>query len=147
MHYVSPHYSLLVKFDQDRYPEVKGDLAESWNVSSDGLVYTFKLRPNVLFHDGTPLTSADVKATFDRLLAPPPGVVSASQALFDAVKSVEAPDAATRLDRLAEGVCRLLAHHRLSPHSADYGHARKSRPIAWTNTCATIIGKYWKFSI
>ena len=36
LHYVSPHYSLLVKFDQDRYPNVKGDVAESWQVSPDG---------------------------------------------------------------------------------------------------------------
>ena len=95
LHYMSPHYSLLVKFDQDRYPQVKGDLAESWQVAPDGLTYTFKLRPNVVFHDGTPLTSVDVKASFDRLMAPPPGVVSASQALFDAVKSIAAPDPAT----------------------------------------------------
>lgn len=78
LHYVSPHYSLLVKFDQDRYPEVKGDVAESWQVSPDGLTYTFKLRPNIVFHNGTPLTSADVKASFDRLISPPPGVISAS---------------------------------------------------------------------
>lgn len=99
-HYVSPHYSLLVKFDQDRYPEVKGDIAESWAISSDGLAYTFKIRSNVVFHDGTPLTSADVKASFDRLISPPPGVVSASQALFNAVDAVEAPDPATIVFRL-----------------------------------------------
>ena len=100
LHYVSPHYSLLVKFDQDKYPEVKGDIAESWTVSPDGLTYTFKVRSNVLFHDGTPLSSADVKASFDRLINPPPGVISASQALFNAVESVTAPDPATVVFRL-----------------------------------------------
>ncbi len=100
LHYVSPHYSLLVKFDQDKYPEVKGDIAESWTVSPDGLNYTFKVRPNVVFHDGTPLTSADVKASFDRLITPPPGVISASQALFNAVDAVTAPDPATIVFRL-----------------------------------------------
>ena len=40
------------------------DLAESWSVDSTGTVYTFKLRPGVQWHDGTPFTAADVEATF-----------------------------------------------------------------------------------
>jgi len=52
-------------------PDAKGmivpGLAESWQVSKDGLTWTFKLRSGVRFHNGDPLTSADVKATFDRL--------------------------------------------------------------------------------
>src|SRR5947199_1363868 len=63
VHVLAPHYSLLLKVDQDDYPKLKPDLAESWFAAPDGLTYTFKLRPNVLFHDGTPLTSRDVKAT------------------------------------------------------------------------------------
>ena len=63
IHPVIPHYSTLLKFDTANYPQVVGDLAESWNVSSDKLTYTFRLRQNVLFHDGTPFTSADVKAS------------------------------------------------------------------------------------
>ena len=51
-----------------------GDLAESWTVAPDGLTYTFKLRKGVKFHDGTALTSADIKATYDRLRNPPQGV-------------------------------------------------------------------------
>ena len=35
-------------------------------MSPDGLTYTFKLRPNVKFHDGSPFTSEDIKATYDR---------------------------------------------------------------------------------
>ena len=100
LHYLSPHYSLLVKFDQDRYPDVKGDLAESWQVSPDGLTYTFRLRPNVVFHDGTPLTATDVKTTFERLRNPPAGVFSSSQSLFSAVAAIEAPDALTVVFRL-----------------------------------------------
>ena len=48
-------------------------------VAPDLMTYTFKLHPNVKFHDGTPLTSADVKATYDRLRNPPQGVVSTPQ--------------------------------------------------------------------
>jgi len=47
-----------------------GDLAESWQVSSDALNYTFKLRKNVLFHDGTPADAAAVKFSIDRLKDP-----------------------------------------------------------------------------
>lgn len=46
--------------------ELQGLLAESWTVSEDGLIYTFKIRPGVTFHDGKPMTSAEVKAAFDR---------------------------------------------------------------------------------
>ena len=43
-------------------------LAQSWDISKDGLTYTFRLRPNVKFHDGTPLTAEAVKFCFDRQL-------------------------------------------------------------------------------
>src|SRR6185436_1396895 len=58
IHPCSPLYSTLLKFDLDNYPNVIGDLAESYTVSQDFLTYTFKLHPNVTFHDGTPCTSA-----------------------------------------------------------------------------------------
>ncbi|HEY0526174.1 MAG TPA: ABC transporter substrate-binding protein, partial [Stellaceae bacterium] len=77
LHPVAPHYSTLLKFDAATYPEVKGDLAESWTVSPDRQTYTFKLRSNVLFHDGTKMTAADVKASYDRIVHPPQGVTSA----------------------------------------------------------------------
>src|SRR5262249_26500917 len=47
-----------------------GDAAESWTVSPDGLLYNFKLRKNVLFHDGTPVDAAAVKFSIDRLMDP-----------------------------------------------------------------------------
>jgi peptide/nickel transport system substrate-binding protein len=45
-------------------------LAESWTSSPDGLVWTFKLRPGVKFHDGTPLNAEAVKFSFDRMVDP-----------------------------------------------------------------------------
>ena len=101
LHYVAPHYSLLVKFDPDTFPEVKGDIAESWMASTDGLAYTFKLRPGVVFHDGTALTSTDIKVSFDRLRAPPAGIVSANQALFQAITAIDTPDAGTVVFKLS----------------------------------------------
>ena len=67
VHPVRPHYNTLLKFDAANYPKVKGDLAESWTVSDDGLTYTFKLRRGVKFHDGSAFTSEDVKASSDRI--------------------------------------------------------------------------------
>src|SRR6476661_10533064 len=72
IHPVRPHYNTLLKFDTTKYPAIKGDLAESWTVSKDGLTYTFKVRKGVKFHDGTNFTSEDVKATYDRIRKPPP---------------------------------------------------------------------------
>ncbi len=50
--------------------EVVGDLAESWTVSDDGLALTFTLRPNVRWHDGRPVTAADVQFTYEKLVDP-----------------------------------------------------------------------------
>ncbi len=75
---------------------MKGDLAQSWEVAKDGLTYTFKLKPNIKFHDGTPLTSADVKASYERIAKPPKGVVSIRSAAYSDIASIETPDPQTR---------------------------------------------------
>ncbi|MCL6551629.1 MAG: ABC transporter substrate-binding protein [Firmicutes bacterium] len=100
IHPIRPHYNLLVKFDLQNYPKVVPDLAESWTTSRDGLTWTFKLRQGVKFHDGSTLTSRDVKASFDKIIFPPEGVVSARQAIYQGVRAVEAPDPQTVVFRL-----------------------------------------------
>jgi peptide/nickel transport system substrate-binding protein len=57
-----PVYNNLSVFGPHNYPQIIGDLATSWTVSDDHLTYTFKLHRGVKFHDGSKLTSADVKA-------------------------------------------------------------------------------------
>jgi peptide/nickel transport system substrate-binding protein len=98
---LAPHYSSLLKLDPDNYPNVKGDLARSWKVSPDNLTYTFKLNPNVKFHDGTALTSTDVKVSYDRMRKPPANVVSMHQGLFADVQAIEAPDPTTVVVKLS----------------------------------------------
>jgi peptide/nickel transport system substrate-binding protein len=110
IHPVAPHYSLLIKFDQWKYPEIEGDVAESWSISKDGLTYTFKLRKGIKFHDGSLLTAKDVKATYDKIIFPPEGVSSARKASYDMVKSVEAPDDQTVVFRLEWAAASLLAN-------------------------------------
>jgi len=95
LHFSSPFYSTLLTFDLDKFPAVKGDLATSWTVAPDFKTYTFKLAQGVKFHDGTPFTSADVKATYDRMRNPPQGVVSPRKATFADIDTIETPDANT----------------------------------------------------
>ena len=61
-------YTGLVQLDDKL--QVQPQLAASWDVSSDGLSWTFHLRHNLKFSDGTPLTSADVAYSIDRALQP-----------------------------------------------------------------------------
>lgn len=87
------HYNLLVRFSQTEYPKIVPEVAESWTISPDGLTYDFKIRDGIAFHDGSMLTSRDVKASYDHIINPPQGVLSPRKALYTAIDSVEAPDA------------------------------------------------------
>ena len=118
-HPIAPHYSMLLKFHGSTYPAISGDLAQSWTASPDGLSYTFKLHPNVKFHDGSALTSADIKASYERIIRPAGGIVSARQAYYADFGDIETPDDATvvfKLKTRVAGVLPLLA----SPFNCIY---------------------------
>lgn len=77
----------------DRNGVVQPALAKNWTISDDGLTYRFTLESGVTFHDGSPLTSADVKFTLDRARAP--DSTNAQKQLFEAIAEVATPDALT----------------------------------------------------
>jgi peptide/nickel transport system substrate-binding protein len=98
----APHYNTLLRVDpfDPSATKLVGDLAESWTVAADGLSYTIKLRHGVKFHDGTDLTSRDVKASYDKIIFPPAGIASARKGAYEVVEAVQAPTADTVVFRL-----------------------------------------------
>jgi len=81
----------LTRFGPDG--AVNPGLAESWEISQDGTVYTFHLRGGVTFHDGTAFTAEDAVFSLDRARAE--GSTNAQPGLFDGIESVEAVDDTT----------------------------------------------------
>jgi peptide/nickel transport system substrate-binding protein len=61
-------YERLVTFNSVS-GQIEPQLAVSWNVSEDGMIYTFRLRESVTFHDGAPFNAAAVKTAYDRVMA------------------------------------------------------------------------------
>jgi peptide/nickel transport system substrate-binding protein len=100
-------YDSLLEYDGTSTDTV-GALAESYEISPDGLTYTFKLRPNVTFTDGEVLDSAAVKLNVERQLAIKQGVAFA---LFP-LKKIETPDDVTvvmKLDSFNDGFLSAFA--------------------------------------
>jgi len=76
------------------------NIATDWTVSDDGLTYTFTIVDNATFHDGTPLTSADVVWTYERLRDPAVG--SPASNLLTDIASIDAPDDTTVIFTLTQ---------------------------------------------
>ena len=114
----------------DQRGEVQPALAESWSVSDDGLVYTFKLHGGVKFHDGTAFDSADAKFSLDRAMGP--DSVNAQKALFEPIAGGEAPDPSTLVVTLKRPTSSFLFNMgwgdavMVAPESAA---DNKTRPI------------------
>ncbi len=98
IHPIAPFYSLLVRVNPDNPgdpTDIQCDLCETFETSADGLTWTFKIKSGVTFHDGTPLTSADILATYNKIINPPEGIRSARKDFYLMVDSVTAPDDST----------------------------------------------------
>ena len=98
-HPTAPFYNMLVQ-PSDDMKSVVPDLAESWTIAPDGKTYTFKLRPNVKFHNGDVLTSADIRYSLERLISPPTGILSPRKVNLANIISIETPDANTVFKKL-----------------------------------------------
>ena len=104
VHSVAPFYSVLIRINPEN-PSSTTDFVcdlctEMPQPTDDGKTYTFKIRSAVKFHDGSPLTSADVAASYNAIIFPPDGVLSARASNYLMVDKVEAPDPSTVVFRL-----------------------------------------------
>src|SRR5256714_248636 len=104
VHVTAPFYSVLVRVNPEN-PSSTTDFVcdlctEMPKPTDDGKTYTFKIRDGVKFHDGSPLTAADVVASWNRIVDPPEGVTSARQAYYAMVDKIEAADPTTVVFRL-----------------------------------------------
>ncbi len=84
-------YEGLVRLAPDLTPLPA--IADSWSLSDDGLVYTFVLRPNVTFHNGRAVESADVQYSLERVMNPDTGAPDVTHT--SGISGIEAPDPAT----------------------------------------------------
>ncbi len=90
-------YESLLRYDFDLKP--MPGLARSWTLSPDGRIYTFKLQPNVKWHDGAPFTAADVVFSADVYLKE---MHPRSRPVFLRCEEISAPDPETVVFRLKE---------------------------------------------
>jgi peptide/nickel transport system substrate-binding protein len=113
---------------RDDHFQMQPWLAESWDISPDGLTYTFHLRHGVRFHDGKPLTAQDVKWTFDSIRNG--NLISVKKATYRSVESIDAPDDQTVVFHLKQPDATLLfnlsnASMGIVPYGADRNFASK----------------------
>ena len=122
-------HNSLVTINADM--EVVPQLAESFEVSEDGLTYTFRLREGVKFHDGSTMTSEDVQYSFDRCRDPETGAVNFE--VFNDVEEIETPNDLTVVIRLSQPNAPFLA--RIAENGAgvimpaDSGDIQGTTPI------------------
>ena len=100
IHPIRPFYSLLIRVNPENPSSPTDfvcDLCEGKvpGATNNGLTYTFKIRKGVEFHSGTPLTSADIKASLDKVIFPPKGIPSTRKAFYGMVKNIAAPNPTT----------------------------------------------------
>src|SRR5207249_4919240 len=104
IHSAAPFYSLLIRVDPNNpssTTDLVCDLCTAMPQPTDGgKTYAFKIREGVRFHDGSPLTAADVAASWEHIIHPPEGVLSPRESHYMMVDTVEAPDPTTVVFRL-----------------------------------------------
>jgi peptide/nickel transport system substrate-binding protein len=134
VHTVAPFYSVLMRVNPENPADTTQfvcDLCTSIpKPTDDGTTYTFKIRTDVKFHDGSLLTAADVAASWHEIIFPRPGVLSARANWYAAVGSVDAPDATTVVFKLKFPTSTFLPS-LADPYAAIYPKAILDKDPHW----------------
>ncbi len=135
IHPIAPFYNTLLRVDPTDKTGTKPypSLAESWTVSPDGRTYTFKIRTGVKFHDGSDMTAKDIKASYDHIIFPPPGVGSTRKGQYADVESVEAPNTTAVVFKLKHPSGSFIAS-LLSPYNFIYKADILAKDPHWYET-------------
>ncbi len=139
VHVLTNVFDTLVTY-HDETTEIVPALAEKWDHTADGLTWTFHLRPGVTFHDGTPLTSAAVQVSLERLIvANHPLAFDKARpykSAYNMLDRVETPDAQTVVLKLKSPSAILLANLAMFPASIvspaalkEHGPATAEYPV------------------
>jgi len=134
VHSTAPFYSVLIRVDPNNPSSTTDfvcDLCTAMPQPSDnGKTYTFKIRGDVKFHDGSPLTAADVAASWNHIIHPTEGVLSPRESHYMMVDTVEAPDPATVVFHLRFATSAFLPA-LADPYSYIYQKALLDRDPRW----------------
>src|SRR6266576_1077567 len=133
IHSAAPFYSTLIRANpmDPGSPDLVCDLCTEMPQPTDGgKTYTFKIRPGVKFHDGQPLTAADVLASWNKIIFPPEGIVSPRQSNFVMVDKIEAPDPSTIVFKLKFATDAFLPA-LTDPYAWIYSKAKLDKDIHW----------------
>ena len=106
-------YSGLVRNDPNGEAKVVPSLAEKWDVSKDGMTYTFHLRPGIKFSDGSPITAEDVAWNLEQFANPKVNISLPS--LAEGIKKITAPDKSTVVVELEYPVAAFLYNIAVFP--------------------------------
>lgn len=134
--------------------EVEMVLATDYEISEDGMTYTIQLREGVVFHDGEPFTSEDVKFTFDWYMDEDNAAITAAD--FEAVDNIEAPDEQTIVVNMASPDASFLrlgmnamivaSHHHeelgYEGYSADPIGTGPFQLLEWNPDDHTLVGAF-----
>jgi peptide/nickel transport system substrate-binding protein len=157
-------YDQLVHF-KDESTEIEPDLAEKWDVSDDGLVYTFYLKKDINFHDGTPFNADAVKFSVDRQIDPKhpyhdTGQYAYADFTFGMVSKVEVIDENTVkftlkerfapfLSNMAMHAASIVSPEAVKKYGADFTkHPVGTGPfkfVSWNPGVEIVLGKNDKY--
>ena len=134
VHSAAPFYSVLLRINPENPSSTTDFVCDLCQVipqpSDDGKTYLFKLRDDVRFHDGSPLTAADVAASWRKIVDPAAGLTSARQSHFMMIDKIEAPDPATVVFRL-KFATRAFLPALADPHGWIYRKEQLDRDPHW----------------